>query len=157
MVNGFKFGKRPHALRLLSGYLVAAIEGAADIPAIDALVPIPVSRFKKLTVGESSVRVLAGRVGRHLRVPTEEVLRVVRPGPPQRGLSATDRWENVRGRFGLARGADVSGARVCLIDDVSTTGATLHETAKVLKAGGAASVVAAVLAKRDPVSASFDE
>ena len=44
-----------------------------------------------------------------------------------------------------------------MVDDVSTTGATLHEAAKVLKAGGAAEVVVAILTKRDPVSASFDE
>ena len=57
------------------------------------------------------------------------------------------RLENISGLFSLGAGADVSGRRVILIDDVSTTGATLNECAKVLKAGGAKEIFGLVIAR----------
>jgi predicted amidophosphoribosyltransferase len=51
------------------------------------------------------------------------------------------------GAFRLARGYDIKGARVLLVDDVLTTGATCDEAAKTLKGAGAASVVVTVLAR----------
>jgi predicted amidophosphoribosyltransferase len=62
-------------------------------------------------------------------------------------LGASERQANVAGAFTLAGQGGVRGARVLLVDDVMTTGATLNECARALKAGGAASVDALVLAK----------
>jgi predicted amidophosphoribosyltransferase len=73
------------------------------------------------------------------------VLRRVRGGPHQIGLSHSQRVENVRGAFAMARGVTLRGARLLLVDDVMTTGATLNECAKVLRRGGAAEVYAAVV------------
>ena len=61
-------------------------------------------------------------------------------------LRRTARRENVRDAFHCSRSADLAGKTVLLIDDVMTTGATAHEAARALRAGGAASVRLAVLA-----------
>jgi predicted amidophosphoribosyltransferase len=53
----------------------------------------------------------------------------------------------MRGAFRLKAGYDVAGARVLIIDDVLTTGATAHAAAKVLKQAGAAEVTVAVVAR----------
>lgn len=65
--------------------------------------------------------------------------------PPQRDLAWSQRRRNVRGAFALR--AEVAGLHVAVIDDVLTTGASLHEVARVLKAGGALTVTNLVLAR----------
>jgi competence protein ComFC len=61
-------------------------------------------------------------------------------------LSSNERMENMKGAFGLVRPSEVRGKRVLLIDDVFTTGATMHERERVLKEAGAASVTVLTLA-----------
>jgi predicted amidophosphoribosyltransferase len=71
---------------------------------------------------------------------------------PQAGLSAEGRRRNVERAFALSvrarlRPSLVRGAGLVLVDDVSTTGATLDACAAVLKAAGAREVRAVVVAR----------
>lgn len=66
-----------------------------------------------------------------------------RDTPAQAGLNRADRLENLRGAFTVHR--PVTGQFIALIDDVSTTGATLAEAAQTLKQQGAARVEGWVL------------
>ena len=61
-----------------------------------------------------------------------------RDAPPQIELPYGERQRNVRGAFRCTRSVD--GARIAVVDDVMTTGATLDEIARTLKAAGAAHV-----------------
>ncbi len=65
----------------------------------------------------------------------------------QTAFDRAERMENLRDAFRLRKKVDVRGWRVLLIDDVLTTGSTLSECARVLKAGGALSVHAATAAR----------
>ncbi|MEA3226208.1 MAG: phosphoribosyltransferase family protein, partial [Planctomycetota bacterium] len=56
------------------------------------------------------------------------------------------RARNVAGAFAARYRPDIAGRRICLVDDIKTTGATLNECAKVLKQAGASKVFALVLA-----------
>jgi predicted amidophosphoribosyltransferase len=72
----------------------------------------------------------------------------------QTDLPEFERFSNVRQAFALRRGARVSGQVIVLVDDVSTTGATLDACARVLLAAGAKEVralTAARAASRLPV------
>ena len=60
--------------------------------------------------------------------------------------TAAGRARNVAGAFALRRGHKLSGKKVCLVDDIKTTGATLNECAKTLKQAGVSKVYAVVLA-----------
>lgn len=64
---------------------------------------------------------------------------------PQMDLPLAERAQNVRGAFRCARALE--GATVALVDDVMTTGATLHELAATLKRAGAVRVVNWVVAR----------
>jgi predicted amidophosphoribosyltransferase len=64
----------------------------------------------------------------------------------QANLALGARRHNVKGVFRLV-GKGLAGMEIVLVDDVLTTGYTLSECAKVLKRGGAGSIVACVLAR----------
>lgn len=85
-------------------------------------------------------RELAGGVG----LPLADVL-VRAEARDQRGLGRAEREANLVGAVRAA--ADVSGARLLLVDDVATTGASLAESTRALLSRGAASVTACVLAR----------
>lgn len=66
---------------------------------------------------------------------------------PQAELTPQRRFQNVQGAFHVRRPAAVKNARILLVDDVLTTGATCSEAAKMLKQAGASLVAVAVVAK----------
>ncbi len=74
----------------------------------------------------------------------------VRHTPPQVHLPRTRRIENVRGAFAVRTKRRIEGARVVLVDDVTTTGATANEAARTLLKAGASNVHLAVIAKAEP-------
>lgn len=115
----------------------------------DVIVPIPLHWVRRWKRGYDQAAAIAGGLARNLQVESRPGSLVrVRPTAHQAGLSATARWENVRGAFRLARFARVREKRVLLVDDVLTTGATADAAARVLLAAGAAQVTVAVLAHR---------
>lgn len=72
-----------------------------------------------------------------------QVLARIKATAPQYGLTPDKRRSNVRGCFAVQ--GDVRGAKILLVDDILTTGATLDEAAKILKQAGAKSVYALTL------------
>ena len=76
------------------------------------------------------------------------ILRRVRHTPQQLQPSRAARKENVRGAFEVDRRASFGTGTVLLVDDVLTTGSTVGEAARTLRAAGAAQVMVAVLARR---------
>lgn len=90
---------------------------------------------------------LARDVGRRVGRPVWPLLQRIRWQRSQIGLNLQQRLENVRGAFMLRRGARVAGGTVAVVDDVMTSGATLQEVARVLKAAGASQVYNLILAR----------
>jgi ComF family protein len=137
-----KFERRRDALRVLLEPLLAR---TAELPA-GPLVPIPRHPARIRALGCDPVhelaRALARRSGRPL---LDRVLTRARPTPPQTGLSPRERGRNVRGSFAAAAPA-LSGMHVLLLDDVTTTGATLGEAARVLERCAGARVTRLALA-----------
>ena len=58
----------------------------------------------------------------------------------QTELDAKQRWTNMQGAFKMKNSTDLAGKTVILIDDLFTTGATVHSAAETLKTAGAARV-----------------
>ena len=145
LLRAYKYEGREELQTLLGGWLAEAIHNAPWRDRIEAVVSVPTHwkrRFNRpFHAADALASHVAGRTGR----PNVSVLRRVRAGPHQIGLSPTERTANVRGAFALRKGVTLRDARVLLVDDVKTTGATLEECAKVLRRGGAAEVYAAVV------------
>ena len=116
----------------------------------EVVVPVPLHWSRRLVRKTNSPEILAERVASALRIPVcRGVLVRRRNTPPQFGLSAPRRFRNVRGAFRTAVSYDLDAARVLLVDDVLTTGATSSEAAKVLLAAGAGQVDVAVVARAE--------
>jgi ComF family protein len=114
----------------------------------DMIIPVPMHWARRLRRGGNSPDVLARCLSQTLGLPIGgKILVRCRYTKPQASLPPSRRFDNVRGAFRIRRAADLGGARVMLVDDVLTTGATCSEAAKVLKRAGAAAVVVAVLAR----------
>jgi ComF family protein len=109
------------------------------------VVPVPLHRSRERSRGFNQARELA----RHLGLPIADCLRRVRRTTPQADLPAARRHANIRGAFALdeRRKNDLEGLTVVLVDDVSTTGATLNACAAALVAGGAREVRALTAAR----------
>jgi predicted amidophosphoribosyltransferase len=134
-------GRTDHAppLALALHTAVLAALGSSEGGGI-VLVPMPPTRRSTRDRGYDPVRVLLRRA----RLPADRLLVLRRRGADQTTLGRDGRFANAAGSMAARRRA--GGARVLLIDDVVTTGATLAEAARALRATGAEVLGAATVA-----------
>ena len=123
------------------------VERLATLPRPDALVPIPLHRARLRSRGYDQALELARPVGRALSLPLlANALQRSRTTTAQSRLDADARQRNLRGAFVASNGGSLP-AHVVLLDDVMTTGATLHAAARVLHQAGVRRVDAWVCAR----------
>ena len=127
---------------LLSTALLHSLRGARSQNQIDFLVPIPSRKSVARKRGRQFISVLSKSIGESENLPTEEILTHIRKVRDQSNLDAKDRAANLDKALISLR--FLSGKAV-LIDDLVTTGATLHEAARALRSKGI-TVAAAVTA-----------
>ncbi|MBC7373551.1 MAG: ComF family protein [Frankiales bacterium] len=125
----------------LGALLAAAVAGHG--PGV-VLVPVPSSPAAVRARGHDHARRLAAVAGRRARLPVAALLVGVRAVADQSGLDAQGRADNLAGALAARR--TPSGLAVVIVDDVVTTGATLAEAARALRAAGAEVRGAAVVA-----------
>lgn len=138
-----KFNGQPQLARPLAALMAAVMADPLRPQARpDLLCCVPLSARRLRERGYDQSHELARRLARSLQLPYEPRLLRRLPGTPQSRLDAGARQRHVRGAFLLAPGAAqrIRGARIAVVDDVMTTGATLNEIATTLKRAGAAEV-----------------
>jgi ComF family protein len=149
LVSRFKFEGQP-------GWAAALAERMARIPGIDEelrradlLLPMPLAPRRLAERGFNQALLLARALARD-KVETQLLLRLRETGS-QTALDRKARHANVASAFGVEplRSGEVRGAQVLLVDDVMTSGASLHAAAKALLQAGAQRVAAVVLARTD--------
>jgi ComF family protein len=148
VIHALKYDARPtlapHLARRMRDAGGAVLEGAG------AVVPVPLHRARERTRGFNQARALAQGLG----LPVIDALERTRKTEAQADLPAAKRQANVRGAFALSAVAEsLDGLIVVLVDDVSTTGATLNACAAVLVEGGVREV-RALTAARAPLKAA---
>jgi ComF family protein len=110
----------------------------------DAVTSVPVSPARRRERGYNQSELIARRVARRLGLPYYTALGRT-TAQHQIGLGRAERRRQVRGAFYPVR--RLEGARLLLVDDVITTGATLDECARTLKEAGATSILGAAVAR----------
>ena len=159
IIHAFKYdGRRsvgPHLGRLMREAAHGFLQD------VDFAVPVPLHPRRERARGFNQ----AAELAQALELPVSAALVRVRHTTPQVDLPAARRHANVRNAFRLARRwsplpsgfsrPNLSNATVLLVDDVSTTGATLEACARVLKAAGVREVRAltgARVVRREPAT-----
>lgn len=115
---------------------------------IDVVTAIPMHPWRRWTRGTDPPGIIAERLAEKLGVPAARgMLRLKRHVGLQVGLSRRARFLNVAGEMQVGRDHRLTAARVLVVDDILTTGATCSEAARALRAAGAADVAALVVAR----------
>jgi ComF family protein len=144
VIHALKYeGRRSIAPRLAE---LMVRHGAAVLRGADAVVPVPLHRWRHRQRGFNQADDLA----RGLGIPVVRALRRVRATPPQVDLTAAERRQNVHDAFAIGtrlHAPPLDGLVIVLVDDVATTGATLEACARVLTRAGARDVRALTAAR----------
>lgn len=134
--------------RFLGSLLSTAIAANMNPREVDYWVPIPSHWRRKWQRGFQPTALLTRSAARRWRGRIEPILYMTRPVEPfHHGMTAAARQEEIQGAFAVSPEVPLRGKRVMLIDDVTTTGATLAEARRMLREAGCRWIGVAVLAK----------
>lgn len=149
LIADFKFHEKTAWARSFAQLMRSTpwVEPALD--AADCLLAMPLSRERLRQRGFNQALLLA-RALQGERVRSDWLLRI-KDTPPQSSLPRKERQRSVRGAFALdpLLAAQLRGLRVVLVDDVMTSGASLHAAAAVLRQAGAAHITGLVFARTE--------
>ncbi len=138
--------KYRHRLDLISRLALPLAHRAALSPRPDALIAMPLHPLRLRERGFNQALELAKIIARQLDIPLlPQGAERIRATTPQVDLPWKERAVNLRGAF--SSNLDLTGKHVALVDDVMTSGASLHELALALRRQGAREVSAWVVAR----------
>ena len=141
----------------MADYMTAAIHLEYKDIQFDLITCIPLSKDEYASRGFNQSAILAKEIAKNLNLPCDvKQIQKVRDIDPQRTKKAHERTGNVLGAFDINHPEEIKGLTILLIDDVMTTGATLSETAKMLRIYGAKNVYCAVFAMTNHANYHFD-
>jgi ComF family protein len=152
LVARFKFGGEPGWAQTLAERM-ARIPGLGDeLARADLVLPMPLAPRRLAERGFNQALLLARRLA-PAKVETQLLLRLRETGS-QTALARRERQANVGGAFGVEplRAGEIRGRQLLLVDDVMTSGASLHAAAHALRQAGASRVAAVVLARTEEPS-----
>lgn len=149
-VHRYKFGGCSAYSRCYAALMSDCVENNLDCRSIDVISWIPLSKKRLRQRGYDQARLLAEEIAAKTGLPCRQLLQKVKNNSAQSlTRDAKQRRKNVAGVYALDDGADVSGLRILLVDDVVTTGATMSEAARILRKAGAKSVFGVTLARHE--------
>jgi len=117
----------------------------SQLSRFDAVVTLPLSKQRMTQRGYNQASFMSDVVSDLFRVPKhDEYIKKIRDTKKQSNLRNVERVLNISGAYEAS--TEVEGKNIILVDDIYTTGATMTEVAKTLKAAGAKVIVGVVFA-----------
>ena len=145
MILNLKFSEKTEWVAPLAAMLRKAMTTGCPTGRIDMLVPVPLHWRRRIRRGFNQSHLLAQKL-KLPQIPVSTDLARIRHTKQQWDLNSAQRRRNVKGAFAVREGHSFTAKTVALIDDITTSGATLEECAKTLKQAGAQKVISVVLA-----------
>lgn len=133
LIIQFKYQGYTSAAEPLAQLMIRALRQNARLKEPVVFVPIPADFWRRMERGYHQTELVAKALSRDTGYPVAPHLKKIKPTPSQTELSRGERTRNLRGLFAW-RGPALNDTTVILVDDVTTTGATIAEAAKALKA-----------------------
>lgn len=124
---------------------------------IDFVTAVPSTRVRKAELGYAQAEKIAKDIALRGRKPFKRVLAVNKDKKEQKRLNRHERIENARKSYKIRDNKYISDKTILIVDDVSTTGATLSAIAEILKREGADKVYAVTFAKTKSRSKEEDK
>jgi competence protein ComFC len=141
VIHRYKYHKALWFERFLVELLLTAATPAISSGAWNVIVPVPLHVSREREREFNQAKNLAYQLGKATGLPVNaRALMRTQATQTQTHLSRQERAENVRNAFSARTGEVVRGARVVLVDDVLTTGATTNACARTLRKAGAEEV-----------------
>ncbi len=141
IIHRYKYQRALWFEPFLADLLIRAAKSELRREDWDVIVPVPLHPAKKREREFNQAEQLAAHLGAALGIPVNtDAIRRVEPTRTQTQLTREQRAANVRKAFALRDGMDLAAARVIVLDDVLTTGATTSACARVLRQAGVADV-----------------
>ena len=146
-ITQFKFNGDPGWAGALAALLRSTPQVAPALAAADWVLPIPLSRQRLQERGFNQALLLARQLAPE-KVSADVLLRLQHT-TAQSQLPRAQRLDNLSGALAVEplRQSQLQGKTIVLVDDVMTTGATLHTAARALRQAGAARITALVVAR----------
>ena len=140
----FKFHGKSHLAAYFVQLMLRQMRKQLEEEHIDLIVAVPMHRYKRRRRGYNQAELLAKQLSAELNIPHSTCLKKIRRSATQHELSGRERRSAQKGSYSCEA---LQGQRVLLVDDICTTGSTLKECARVLKAAGASCVIGAAVCK----------
>lgn len=146
LIQAFKYQKQLLHGPILSQLLMQHIEQHPPTHTIDAILPMPLHRWRLFGRGFNQAYEIAKPLAKRFQIPLHyHWVKRVKQTSRQHSLSADARRENLRGAFKVMQ--SVTDLHIVIIDDVVTTTASVEAMAKALREAGAATVEVWALAR----------
>lgn len=148
LLHLYKYGRKTGLRHFFADQMLAFIrEYHLNLNENDLIVPIPLHPSRLRNRGFNQSLLLADLLSQELNLPVSaKNLQRVKPTPNQARLSQKERWTNIEDAFKINHSNEFREKRILLIDDLYTTGATVSEAAKTLRAAGAKTVTILTIA-----------
>ena len=140
VIQSYKYEQQLHYQQLLAHSLLRL-----RLPKVQAIVAMPISIERLKERGYNQMLIIAKIMAKQLKIPVwQPVIRAAQHS--QKGLTRIERLENIEQQFQAIRTAQRSYKRVLIIDDVVTTGSSMHALAHVLEGLGCQHIYMACIA-----------
>ena len=142
-----KYRYRPDLGQALGKLLVAWVKLHPDFAKGNLVIPVPIHHSKLALRGYNQAELIAKPLADYLGIRLQtEIISREKVTTSQSALNKEARFDNIREAFRVENAIPLKGAKVILVDDILTTGATASEVARMLLRAGALEVRALTLA-----------
>lgn len=140
-VKKLKYSNQPYLAKGMAAYMLLQFD-RLQWPLPDAIIPVPIPFSRWLSRGYNQSALLAEEISRYLNRPVLNAIKRTSGDFSQAGLNFEQRKSLEKGKFKIKKNQALAGKTLLLIDDVMTTGMTLHRCAETLIEGNPSALYA---------------
>ena len=147
-ILSYKFLDKPYMHKTFAKIILKNEKMYRIIQSYDIIGAVPIHKKRKNERGYNQSELIAKEISRNIKeLKYGKILRKIKNNERQSSLSKDKRNQNVKGVYQIENSQIIKGKKVILFDDIYTTGSTVEECSKVLKANNAKEIMILTLAK----------